>query len=58
MILIHITVCQDQDICAAADHSVYFYKKILNSFLKTCVLIICNRDLSYLESLHLHVLDF
>ena len=57
MIFVHVAVCQDQDIGSAADHSVYLYKELLVSFLETCVLIVSDRNLSHLESLHLHILD-
>ena len=57
MIFVHVAVCQDQDIGSAADYSVHLYKEILDSFLKACVLIVSDRDLSHLESLHLHILD-
>ena len=57
MIFVHVAVCQNQDIGSAADYSVHLYKEILDSFLKACVLIVSDRDLSHLESLHLHILD-
>ena len=57
MVLIHIAVCQDQDIRPLADHSVDLDEQIFDRFLKACILIICDRDLGNLESLHIHVLD-
>ena len=58
MILIHITVCQNQDIRAFADYSVHLDEEILDGFFKACVLIIGNRNFRHLESFHFHIFDF
>ena len=57
MVLVHIPVCQDQDVRALADHPVNLDEQVLDRFLKACVLIICDRDLSNLEPVHIHILD-
>ena len=57
MILIHVTVCQDQNICPAPDHPVNLDKEILNRFLKARILIIGDRDLCDFKSLHIHILN-
>ena len=38
MIFIYIPVCQDQDISALADYTVYFDEKVLNSLFKAVFL--------------------
>ena len=57
MVLIHIPVCQDQDVGSLADHSVDLDEQVFDRFLKTCILIVCDRDLSDLEPVHIHILD-
>ena len=57
MVLVHLPVCQDQDVRALADHTVHFHEQILQSFLKAGVLIVSDRDLRHLEPFHFHIFD-
>ena len=57
MVLINAPVRQDQDICAVSICPVCLHEQTVNGLLQTGVLIIGNRNLLYLEALHLHILD-
>ena len=57
MVLIYATIRQDNDICTITVCSVYFYIQSVNCTLQTCVLIINDRNLNYLEAFLLHILD-
>ena len=58
MIFIYLTVCQNQNISALADHTVNFNEEILYRLLKTCVFIISDWNLCNFESIHFHIFNF
>ena len=57
VVLVHLPVRQNQDIRTFADHTVHFHEKVLDGLFKACIFIVGDRDLRYLEPLHLHVFN-
>ena len=58
MVLVHLAVAQNQDVSPFPYHTVHLYKKIFQRFFKTCIFIICDRDLRYLEAFYVHIFNF
>ena len=57
MVVIYFTVGKDQDICTISVCTVSLNKESVYCLFQTCVLIIYDRNRSYLKSLYLHITD-
>ena len=56
-VLIHSTVCQDQDIGSVTVSLIHFYKETLNGTFQLGAFIISDGNLRHTEAFHMHMLD-